>query len=201
MDEWPRFLRHHARTHAAEVSDLQPGSTLADSACEGLSHDQLRLAPHSLNSIAWLLWHLGRLEDVVANPILLNRSQVFDDGEWTRRLNVSRRDVGTEMTPEEVVHLSTGVDIPSLRAYRNAVGKRTRESLGLLQSLALDAEVAPEGVQRAVSQGALTERAGWVADLWATRANAWFLDWEIVGHNYMHLGQALWVRKLVMTTG
>ena len=198
LDGWELFLRHHAGTHSAEAADSE-GVSLGDDPFQDLTDAQLRLRPHGLNSIAWLIWHIARCEDVVVNVLLADRPQVFDDGDWARRINAFRRDIGTGMTNEEVSELSAGVDIPSLRVYRVVVGKRTQAAIRSLQALKWDDVIETARVREAVSQGALGPNAGWMEGPWATKTKAWFFDWEVVGHNYFHLGQAMWVRKLVAT--
>jgi len=172
---------------------------MGDEPFHEMTEQQLRTRPHGLNSIAWLMWHIARCEDVVANTILNQRPQVFDLDAWPGRLNISRRDIGTEMTGDEVAEFCTAVNIPSLRAYRIAVGKRTREWIQSLSARGLEDAIPEAGVQRAMAEGAVSQKARWVEDIWLNRPQPWFLYWEIIGHNYFHLGQALWVKKLVTT--
>ena len=44
-----------------------------------------------------------------------------------RRMNVPWRIIGTGMTEDEVTEMTGRADIASVRAYRSAVGLRTRE--------------------------------------------------------------------------
>ena len=46
----------------------------------GISDDQMRLRPgKETNSIAWLVWHMARTEDVVVNLVVVdNDRQVFE---------------------------------------------------------------------------------------------------------------------------
>ena len=54
-------------------------------------YEQLRRRPvKGSNSLAWLLWHMARIEDVAVNVVVANRRQVFDEG-WAERLKVPRR--------------------------------------------------------------------------------------------------------------
>src|SRR3972149_4152820 len=92
----------------------------------------MRARPHGLNSLAWLVWHMARSEDVGINVVIAGRRQVFDEGDWAARLNVTRRDVGTGMSADEVAELSEQIRIPELRLYRAAVGRRTREVVAAL---------------------------------------------------------------------
>src|SRR5262249_11835725 len=86
----------------------------------------MRLRPsEGLNSLVWLLWHMARTEDVAINVIVAGSDQVLD-AEWARRMNPPWRIIGTGMTDSEVGELTARADVPSVRAYRSAVGIRTR---------------------------------------------------------------------------
>jgi len=123
MDARDLLLDEHARMHAVSVTGEK--GTLADRTFGGLSDDQMRARPREdLNSLAWLMWHIARAEDIFANIILSGREQIVDDG-WLPRLKISRRDFGIGMSKPEVAELTTQVDVAALRDYRDAVGRRT----------------------------------------------------------------------------
>ena len=80
--------------------------TLLDDLLQGLTDSQVRGRPHpGVNTIAWLIWHSARIEDVGVNRFVVDGVQVIDGG-WRGRLGVDRRDVGTGMTDAEVDALS-----------------------------------------------------------------------------------------------
>jgi hypothetical protein len=67
------------------------GGSFADRVFGGLTDDQMRLRPaKGLNSLAWLLWHMARTEDVVVNVVIGRESQVLDDA-WLERCRGARR--------------------------------------------------------------------------------------------------------------
>ena len=194
MDTLQFFLMSHARVHSTEVARAEGGS-LADLALSRLGDDQIRLRPRDdLNSVAWLLWHLARAEDVAVNVLVAGRPQVFDGGDWPERLNVPRRDIGTGMTSEEVSELSAKVDVAALRAYRDAVGRRTREGAGALRAAEWQDGVDPALVERAIAEGAFGPNAMWVAELWRARTKAGVLGASVI-HAAQHLGEAIVVRS------
>src|SRR5438309_11922210 len=87
-----------------------------------LTDDQLRTRPDTrVNPIIWPLWHVARCEDATVNRMIADRAQVFDHNDWPQRLCVSRRDIGTGMTYEEVEHLRVQIDLAAFRSYRMAV--------------------------------------------------------------------------------
>ena len=61
------FLTQHAMVHSAEMSRSGLFS-FEDEVWEGLSADQLRrIPPRQEHSIAWLVWHITRIEDITMN--------------------------------------------------------------------------------------------------------------------------------------
>ena len=100
-------------------------TSMTDQLLEGLTDEQLRARPHGVNSIAWLLWHIARCEDVGVNRLVADRPQLIDAEPWLARLNAPRRDIGTGMTSDEVTDLSERVDLAALRAYWDALYRRT----------------------------------------------------------------------------
>ncbi len=169
-----------------------------DRAVNGLSEAQLRLRPQGLNSIAFLLWHIARTEDAAANGAIAGRRQVFDEEEWAQRLNVARRDMGFGSTSEQVAEVSAAVDIGNLRAYRLAVGRQTRALVQSLPPSAWEAVIDQSRIDQAIREGALLPQWPWPREKWRGQRVARLLSWPCLGHSTMHLGQAMWVRKLVL---
>lgn len=201
MDIKEFFLLSHARSHSGRLVDTDGNmSFYEDRAVSKLTEDQLRLRPQGLNSIAWILWHVARTEDVAANVVIAGRRQVLDEDDWPSRLRVTRRDIGTGMTPEQVGELSAAVDIPSVRAYRLAVGRRTREIVTALRAEAWDTPIDRARIDRGFAEGAFLPDAKWPYTFWGDGTVGWLLSWPCLGHNNMHMGQAMWVRKLVLSS-
>jgi len=124
MDARDLLIEEHSAVHSAAVGGNK--ASLAERTFGGLTDDQMRVRPREdLNSLAWLMWHIARAEDIMANIIVNGRDQVFDDS-WLSRLKITRRDFGIGMTKPEVSELSAKIDLAALRDYRDAVGRRTQ---------------------------------------------------------------------------
>ena len=170
--------------------DLHRG--LVDDLLSRLSEAQVRGRPHpGVNTVAWLLWHTARVEDVGVNRFLADRPQVLDEG-WLDRLGVPRRDVGTGMSDAEVDELSARVDLPALRGYWDAVTRQTLAVVETLRGTDLESPVPAERVRRAVlADGAVAAGAEWLTDFWASgRSRAWFLAQVPLLHVYGHYFEA-----------
>lgn len=198
MDVVEFFLRAHAQTHGLEVGGSEGQISLEYGRLRGLSDEQLRMRPDGWNSMAWLFWHVARTEDVAINTVVANRPQVWDVGGWAARLHVDRRDVGTGMTDEEVASLSAAIDMAALREYRHMVALATRDVARSLPPNDWDRSIGPDDLARASAQGAFGPEAAWIPEVWNGKSVAWCFYWVAVGHNIMHLGQAGWVKEMIL---
>ena len=188
------LLPQHALLHTADVANGSP--SIADRTLVGLTDSQMRLRPgKGLNSLAWLLWHMARTEDVNVNLVVRDGRQVWDDA-WARRLNVARPDIGTGMSEDEVEELSQALDLSAAREYRSAVGRRTREVVASLDDRVLEEIVTAADVERANAAGAIGARAEWLVPFWQNHSRATRLATVCVTHNAIHLGEAQALRTM-----
>jgi len=189
------FLEQHAMLH---TTSLVPGSrwSFQDEISADLTDDQLRHIPSGkLHSIAWLLWHIARTEDITINLLLANADQLLYADHWFERLTVPARDIGTEMSASDSTELSAHIDIAALRAYRRAVGQRTREIVQKVTARELRQRVEAERIERVKAEGALVPAAYEVAEYWGRHTKGNLLLIPATRHSFTHLNEAGRVRQ------
>jgi hypothetical protein len=197
MDTLSFFLVQHGQLHSLDVAT---GASYADRVFAGLTDDQMRARPgNGLNSLIWLLWHMARTEDVAVNIVVSDGRQILDD-EWTRRMNVPWRTIGTGMTDADVGDLTARADVDAVRAYRAAVGRRTQDVVRALRPEEWNEIVGFTDTARAASAGAFAPNTAWVDGVgykpWQGHSRAAQLAGSAIRHNAMHLGEAVTVRSL-----
>ena len=194
MDLVDFFLRQHAAVHASDVSGrVFPAQRVFGEP----SDDQMRMRPgQGLNSLVWILWHMARTEDAAVNPVVAGRDQVLDD-DWVHRMNVPWRIIGTGMTDDEVAAMSGRADIAAVRAYRSAVGLRTREIVHALRPDAWDEIVGVEDIERAAAAGAFRDWVKGARYPWQGQTRGDQLANSALRHNAAHLGEAVTLRGLL----
>jgi uncharacterized damage-inducible protein DinB len=103
---------------------------LADAAVDGASPDDLLARPtRDANSIAWLVWHVARVQDHHVSE-LLETEQLWVTGDWPGRF-------GLEPDPDNTGYGHTSAEVAAVRPdqpqtlldYLAAVDARTREML------------------------------------------------------------------------
>jgi hypothetical protein len=193
MDLRELFLNQHSAMHSEAVGGNK--ASAAERAFTGLSDEQMRVRPREdLNSLAWIMWHIARAEDILVNPVLAGRSQVFDDG-WRRRLGIERPDFGIGMTSPDVSELTARIDLAALREYRDAVGRRTREVVGAFRAEDWEGEVQGAALERVGAEGAFGARREGMVKAFTGRPRAMVLSGIALFHPAGHLGEATTIRS------
>jgi hypothetical protein len=194
MNATDLFLNEHARAHSAALGADMPFPDFIF----GLPDEEMRRRPQEgTNSLAWLLWHMARSEDMAVNLLVAGCPQVIEGDGWPRRLGLSRIDIGTGMNDDEVAEFTASVDPSAVRDYRTAVGARTREVIGALPPERLAAPIDATLLQRAFDEGAILAEGGWLRGFLQGRTNEFLLCHVCLRHNFMHIGEAMVVRSLI----
>ncbi len=185
------FMRQHAMLHSAEM-DPSITWSFEDEVLSDLDDAQVRRIPQNCeHSIAWLIWHIARIEDVAMNMLVAGEPQILHQGMWFERMKVADRDTGNVMAEEGVADLSNTVDLKELRGYRVAVGRRTREIVNQLSAEDLKRKVSPSRLQKVMDVGAVIEAARGLIEYWGKRNIAGLLLMPATRHNFVHLNEAL----------
>ena len=186
------FLAQHGAMHSAAVGGNKMSN--AERTFGDLTDEQMRVRPREdLNSLAWLMWHIARAEDIMVNPVIGGRAQVFEDG-WQKRLGITRRDFGIGMTSPEVTELTGTIDIGALREYRDAVGRRTREVVDGFSASDWEGDIQTAGMERAAAEGAFASRAEFLVKAFSGRPRSVMLSGIALFHPAHHMGEATTVR-------
>ncbi|WP_423920024.1 mycothiol transferase [Frigoribacterium sp. 2-23] len=150
-----------------------PGT--AARAMHGLDIDDLTWRPDpEANTIAWLVWHTARGQDLQIADLAAT-DQVWTTGGWHERFDLpfSAAEIGYGMSPADVGSVRASADL--LSGYLDAVTLRTR---GYLEGL---------------DEASLTDI---VDDAWDPPVTAGARLISIVGDCTQHVGQASYVRGL-----
>ena len=185
------FMTQHAMLHSAKMA--QSGSwSFADYVFSDITEERIRRIPRSSeHSIAWNIWHIARIEDVAMNMLVAGSPQILNQDQWFERMKTNARDTGNTMGEDDVAELSEKIDIEQLRAYRIAVGRRTRDIVKNLQPKELKHKVGPARLEQVMDEGAVVEAARGLTDYWSKRKIAGLLLMPATRHNLVHLNECL----------
>ena len=181
------FMVQQGVLHSSKAAPEAPWSfedLLLDDIEEGIFRRVPKGAEHS---IAWLIWHLARCEDITMNVLIAGRPQVLED--WQGKLKIMAKDTGNAMTPDEVTELSNTIDLDVLRGYRAAVGRATRDVVGQLTADQFKTKVDPARIQHILDEGFVLPAAIGIANYWGKRTFAGLLLMPATRHNMTHINE------------
>ena len=203
MDARQIFLERHACVHS-KAMHTQGSWKEEDTICSDLTEREFRLRPTAdHNSVAWLIWHMARCEDVAINTVLRGSHEILDRDHWLAQMGIPSRHIGTGAPMTEVDEISRSINLNTLRAYRAAVGQETRVWVSDLDFSNLNKLISVAEARRATDKGDLGENAAWVEEHWSgqgwTRSS--FLFWLAIEHNWFHIGEIWGIRNLLKHPG
>jgi len=184
------FMELHGILHSRHVA---PDSlwSYEDLLLDDLPEDDFRRIPDGEeHSVAWIVWHLSRIEDVTMNLLVAGRDQVFEAGNWLEKTNSPFKHTLNGTGLDAAARLSAAVDIPALRAYRNAVGCVTREIVQGLTCEDFKRKPEPESLGRITAEGAVIAAGLGVVAYWSRRDVAGLLLMPPTRHTIVHWNEA-----------
>jgi len=193
-------LQLHSIVHCSQIAPEKTNSFL-DEIWSGLTGEAFVTMPTAKDvTIAWNVWHITRIEDIVSNILISEDNQVLNE-EWLKRLGVDVRDTGNSMTDDEIISLSRAVDMDALREYRNAVGTKTKSVLSALSESDMKRKVKRENLERILAEGGVTEHKDsvWLLDFWGRKNIAGLLLMPITRHQILHLSDSMKLKKKIMS--
>lgn len=181
-------LELHALTHLAEISGSST-PMYEDMLWEGLGDKDFAVAPTTKSfPVAWHIWHITRIEDLVGNILIADAPQIFDAA-WAKRINTVVTDTGNAMDAEEARVFSERIVVSELKQYRIAVGRRTRETIGGLTAGDIRKKPCRQSLDRLLVEGGLTDQkqSFWLRDFWGKKTFGGLVLLPLTRHSLMHL--------------
>ena len=79
-------------------------------------------------TIAWSIYHIFRIEDIVCNSVINSKTQIFFEYDFQNSMNSSIITTGNELSNEEMIEFSKKLNIQELYNYAKLV-KETSEKM------------------------------------------------------------------------
>ena len=139
-------------------------------------------------TLAWSLWHLFRIEDIVCHTLILCDSQIFEMG-WQEKIKSPIITTGNELDGMAITDFSKRVNISTLYEYCKDVMDSTNEFLKNLQFTDLKKKFSEEDKVRLVKSGCVSsdENALWLIDFWCGKNIKGLIQMPFSRHWIMHV--------------
>lgn len=150
---------------------------------------------HSKN-IAYSIWHIFRIEDIVAHTLVAGDEQIFFTGDFQKRINSPIITTGNELIKEQISDFTKQLDIDELYAYIQEVKKSTEEIVRGLSYDMLKQKVSEDRKNSLISQNVVStdEEAYWLIDYWCGKDIRGLIQMPFSRHWIMHIEASLRIK-------
>ncbi len=151
-------------------------------------------------SIAYSLWHIFRIEDIVAHTLIEGDEQVFFAGEYQRRIQAPIITTGNELVKEAIGAFSKQLQIGALYEYIVEVDRTTTEILKGLTYEDCKRKASQERRQALEELCVVSkeESAYWLVDYWCGKDVRGLLLMPFSRHWIMHIEACLRIRDKIV---
>lgn len=153
-------------------------------------------------TIAYSIWHIFRIEDIVAHSLINNDEQVFFSGDYQRRIKSPIITTGNELSGNGIVDFSKALDLDELYSYIIEVKNSTERILSKLEYSDLKRKIPPEKKDylRSLNVVSSNENAAWLIDYWCGKDIRGLIKMPFSRHWIMHIEACLRIKKKIYPT-
>lgn len=151
---------------------------------------------HSKN-IAYSIWHVFRIEDIVAHTLVNGDEEVLFSGNYQSRTGSPIITTGNELVNEQISDFTKHLDIDELYSYVADVKKSTEEIIRDLKYGDLKTKVPAERKEILQSSGVVSddENAVWLIDYWCKKDVRGLIQMPFSRHWIMHIEACLRIKN------
>ena len=148
-------------------------------------------------SIAYSLWHIFRIEDIVANTLVSGDEQIFFSGDYAGRINSPIITTGNELVKQQIAEFSRKLDIDELYSYMAEVKEGTEIMLKNMSYDMLKRKVLPESRSSLLKLNVVSgdENAAWLVDYWCGKDFRGLIQMPFSRHWIMHIEACLRIKN------
>lgn len=148
-------------------------------------------------TIAYSIWHIFRIEDIVAHTLINAEEQVFFKNGYKKRINSPIITTGNELAGQEIARFSEQLDLNGLYSYAYEVRESTES---IVRSLSFEdtKKRIDDGRKEALKTLKVVsedEAAAWLIDYWCGKDVRGLIQMPFSRHWIMHIEACLRIKK------
>lgn len=150
-------------------------------------------------TIAYSIWHIFRIEDIVAHILINEDEQVFCTGGYQERINSPIITTGNELEKQQIADFSMQLNLKELYSYIFEVKSSTERILKSLSYDKMKKKVSKERKEYLKSLNVVSnhENAIWLIDYWCNKDIRGLIQMPFSRHWIMHIEASLRIRNKI----
>ena len=147
-------------------------------------------------SIAYSIWHIFRIEDIVAHTLINNDEQIFFSDKYNKRINSPIITTGNELIKHQISDFSSKLDIDELYSYILDVKESTENIIKAVSFDMLKTKITEERKQYLQSLKVVSDddKAIWLIDYWCGKDIRGLIQMPFSRHWIMHIEACLRIK-------
>ena len=150
-------------------------------------------------TIAYSMWHVFRIEDIVAHSLICGDAQVFFSGDYQKRIGAPIITTGNELAGQQIADFSKELNIKELYSYITEVKESTEKMLRNLSYHDLQKRISEEQKEYLKSLDVVStdENAIWLIDYWCKKDVRGLIQMPFSRHWIMHIEACLRIKNKI----
>ena len=143
-------------------------------------------------TIAYSIWHIIRIEDVVVNSLIRRKKEVLFENNFDQKIGADIITTGNELEKQEIAEFSKKLNIDVLYEYAMTVMASTDEWLKVLHYEDSKKTFGNDDKKRISKLGVVStaENAVWLIDYWCNKDVSGLIKMPLSRHWIMHIEAA-----------
>ena len=172
---------------------------------EELSREDFNAIPfinadgYHCKTIAYSIWHIFRIEDIVAHTLISKNEQVFFSGNYQERINSPIITTGNELVKEQIADFSKQLNLKELYSYIFEVKDSTKKIINSLSYDQTRKKVSEERKEQLKSLNVVSndKNAIWLIDYWCGKDIRGLIQMPFSRHWIMHVEASLRIKNKI----
>lgn len=150
-------------------------------------------------TIAYSIWHVFRIEDIVAHTVISGDEQVFFSGNYQGRIDSPIITTGNELVKQQIADFSKQLNLEELYSYMFDVRESTEKILECLSYDELKRKIPGERKRYLESLHVVSdnENAIWLMDYWCKKDIRGLIQMPFSRHWIMHTEACLRIKNKI----
>ena len=150
-------------------------------------------------TIAYSLWHIFRIEDIVAHTLINCDEQIFFSGNYKERINSPIITTGNELVKNDIADFSKQLDINELYSYISQVKDSTEAILREMPYEMLKQRISSERreILQKMNVVSSDENAAWLIDYWCGKDIRGLIQMPFSRHWIIHIEASLRIENKI----
>ena len=150
-------------------------------------------------TIAYSIWHIFRIEDIVAHSLIHDDEQVFFSGDYQQRIGSPIITTGNELVKQQIADFSKELNLAELYTYIAEVKGSTEKIIQDLSYKDLKEKISDDKKEYLKSLNVVStdENAIWLIDYWCGKDVKGLIQMPFSRHWIMHIEASLRIKNKI----